>query len=112
MTRQCWLVSDGNVFAAAEMAETRRERNRGLLGRPSIEGAMVLPATHWVHSIGMQFDLDVAHLDATGTVVRVEHLRRNRIGRPVLNAATVVEAAAGSFERWGLRVGTLLEVRE
>ena len=83
MTRECWLVSDGNVLASAERAETHREKARGLLGRSATEGAMVLPHTAWVHTVGMRFDLDVAHLDRDGNVLRVTHMRRNRIGVPV-----------------------------
>jgi uncharacterized membrane protein (UPF0127 family) len=30
---------------------------------------------------------------------------------PVREARTVVEAKAGSFERWGLKVGDVVEVR-
>ena len=111
MTRECWLVSDGNVLASAERAETHREKARGLLGRSATEGAMVLPHTAWVHTVGMRFDLDVAHLDRDGNVLRVTHMRRNRIGVPVRGADSVVEAAAGSFDRWGLRAGMHIEVR-
>jgi uncharacterized membrane protein (UPF0127 family) len=100
MTRQGWLVSDGIVMAAAEVAASRAERNRGLLGRHHFDGAFVLPNTRWVHTVGMHFPIDVAHLDSNGAVVHIEHLRRNRIGRPVLRSDSVVEASAGSFERW------------
>jgi uncharacterized membrane protein (UPF0127 family) len=106
------LVSDGNVIAAAEVAESRSERRHGLLGRQHFDGAFVLPRTRWVHTVGMQFPIDVAHLDSAGAVVQVEHLRRNRIGRPALRGGSVVEATSGSFERWGVRVGTIIEVRE
>ena len=112
MTTQGWLVSNGTVIAAAEVAVSRSERNRGLLGRTSFDGAMVLPHTRWVHTVGMHFPIDVAHLGPDGTVVHVEHLRSNRLGRPVLHGGSVVEATAGSFERWGIEVGTVIEVRE
>jgi uncharacterized protein len=112
MSRECWLVSKGTVIAAAERATTHRERGRGLLGREGIEGAMVLDRTRWVHSIGMRFAIDVAHVRDDGTVVRVVHLKPNRIGPWVRNASWVVEAEAGAFERWGLQVGEVLEVRE
>jgi uncharacterized membrane protein (UPF0127 family) len=39
-------------------------------------------------------------------------MRRNRIGVPVWKATTVVEAEAGAFERWGLKVGDQVELRE
>ena len=112
MTRECWLVRKGSVLASAERATTRTERRRGLLGRRGIEGALVLPRTRCVHTVGMKFAIDVAHVDAAGTVLRVSRLRPYRLGAYVRAADWMVEAEAGAFERWGLRVGDQLELRE
>ncbi|MFM7535141.1 MAG: DUF192 domain-containing protein [Acidimicrobiales bacterium] len=106
-----WLVSDARVLAAAEVVANRRDRRRGLLGRDGVEGALVLTRTRWVHTLGMRFALDVAHLDADGVVVRTCRMGRHRIGLPVLRARTVIEAEAGAFERWGLTVGHRVEIR-
>jgi hypothetical protein len=106
-----WLVSEARVLASAEVADDRRARRRGLLGRDSLDGALVLSPCSWVHTIGMRFDLDVAHVDADGMVLRTTRMARNRVGRPVPGARTVVEASAGAFERWGLRTGDLIEIR-
>ncbi len=65
-----------------------------------------------VHTIGMKFAIDVAYLGADGEVLKVAHMHRNRVGMPVWKATTVVEAQAGAFERWGLRVGDKVELRE
>ena len=40
-----------------------------------------------------------------GVVLKTVRMARNRIGMPVWNARTVIEAEAGAFERWGLNVG-------
>ncbi|MEY4338717.1 MAG: hypothetical protein RLZ14_567 [Actinomycetota bacterium] len=112
MTRECWLVKKGTVVASAERASTRRERRRGLLGRTDLEGALVLDRTRCVHTVGMRFAIDVAHVDAAGTVLRVSHMPPNRVGAYVRSAAWVIEARAGAFERWGLHVGDELELRE
>jgi len=112
VTAECWLVSAGHVLASAERADDRRSRARGLLGRPGYEGALVLSKCRSVHTIGMQFAIDVAYLDADGIVLKVAHMHRNRVGMPVWKATTVVEAQAGAFERWGLKVGDQVELRE
>ena len=65
-----------------------------------------------VHTIGMKFAIDVAYLDADGVVLKIAHMNRNRVGTPVWKATTVVEAQAGAFERWGLRVSDQVELRE
>jgi uncharacterized membrane protein (UPF0127 family) len=112
MTRQCWLVSNGTVLASAERADTHRERAKGLLGRDGIEGAMVLSSTRWVHTFGMHFAIDVAHLADDGTVLHIATHPPLRIGALVWKARSVVEAEAGAFERWGLQVGDVVELRE
>jgi uncharacterized membrane protein (UPF0127 family) len=106
-----WLVRDGEVLASLEIAEDRRSRRRGLLGRDGIDGAMWLHPARSVHTIGMRFDLDVAYLDRELDVVDVRCMKRHRIGRPRPGARSVLEAEAGAFERWGLRVGQRIEVR-
>jgi hypothetical protein len=107
-----WLVRDGEVLAAAEMARTRRERSRGLLGRDGFAGAMVFRKCRQVHTVGMRFAIDVAFCDADGRVLRISTLRPWRSSALVWRAATVIEAEAGAFERWGLRVGDRVEVKE
>lgn len=106
-----WLTCDGRVLASLEIASGVGARSRGLLGRDGIEGALWLPKTRSVHTLGMRFPIDVAHLDGDLRVVRVCRMRPHRVGRPVLRARSVLEAEAGSFTRWGITPGVVLEVR-
>ena len=106
-----WLVCDGRVLASAEVAATRAERRRGLLGRDGFDGALLLERTRWVHTLGMRF-ADRRRLPRRRRQ-RAEDVRmgRHRVGVPVPKARTVVEAEAGAFGRWGLHVGDRIEVR-
>lgn len=106
-----WLVSDGRVLASAEEASRRRARSKGLLGRDGLEGAIVLRPCRWVHTVGMRFPIDVAYLNRDGTVLKTVQMRQHRVGVPVWHAAAVIEAEAGAFARWGLLVGSCVEVR-
>ena len=106
-----WLVAQGRVLASATVADTRAQRRRGMLGQKHPEFALVLPNCRWVHTIGMRCALDVAYLDDESRVMKVQQLNPMRLPLPVLAAHTVVEARAGSFERWGVRVGDIVEVR-
>ena len=107
-----WLVSEARVLASAEVTADRTARRRGLLGLDSFEGALVIEPCRWIHTIGMRFPIDVAYLEADGTVIKTLQMRRNRIGVPVAHSRRVIEAQAGAFARWGLRVGDLVEVRD
>jgi uncharacterized membrane protein (UPF0127 family) len=104
-----WLLRDGEVLASLEVADTRRARRQGLLGRDGVEGALLLVPAKSVHTIGMRFPIDVAWCDAELRVLRVARVPRHRITAPVPRAHAVLEAAAGSFAHWNLQVGDQLE---
>lgn len=106
-----WLVADGRVLASLEVADGHRGRARGLLGRDGIDGALLLSPARSVHTFRMRFAIDVAYCDAEMRVIRLTHMTPNRLGAPVWRSRCIVEAEAGSFERWGLNVGQVLEVR-
>lgn len=107
-----WLVRDGDVLAAADVAGTRRERRRGLVGRDEIGGALVIRPCRQVHTIAMRFAVDVAFCDRDGVVLRTMCLRPWRLSPILLRSALVIEAESGAFERWGLLPGDTIEVRE
>jgi uncharacterized membrane protein (UPF0127 family) len=107
-----WLVREGDVLAAAEVAGTRRDRRRGLRGREHLDGAFVIRPCRNVHTVGMRFPVDVAFCDHDGVVVRSCCLRPWRLSPLVLRAALVIEAPAGAFDRWNLRVGDKVEVKQ
>jgi uncharacterized membrane protein (UPF0127 family) len=106
-----WLVRDDQVLASLEIATTHAQRRRGLIGRDGIEGALALPHTRSIHTFGVRFPIDVAYCDRSMRVLRTTQVNPNRLCLPVVLARSVIEAEAGSFARWGLRPGDLLEVR-
>ena len=106
-----WLMRDGKVLAALEVAGSRKARRRGLVGRDGFDGALLLERVRWVHTLGLRFPIDVAYLDAEGHVLKTVRMGRHRVGMPVPRAAAVVEAEAGAFGRWGLHVGDTIDVR-
>ena len=109
--RTGWLVREDQVLASLEVAEGRLARAKGLLGRDHLEGALFIGGCRSVHSFSMGFELDVAFLDKNMEVIRTLRLRRHRMTLPVLQARSVIEAEAGAFGRWELKVGDVLEIR-
>lgn len=110
--RSGWLLRDGDVVCALEMADSPAERRNGLRGRQGLDGALHLGGVRTVHTLGVGFPIDVAFLSADLTVLRVARLKPWRVTLGGPGARSVVEARAGSLERWGVRVGDQLEVRE
>ena len=106
-----WLVIEDRVLATLEIADTWQDWLRGVLGRGSIEGALLLTPARSVHTFGVKFGLDVAYCDSDMCVLDVVTMKPNRLGKPRIRARSVVEAPKGSFERWGVRTGDQLEVR-
>ena len=106
-----WLLVGDRVVASLEIAASHRARRVGLRGRDSFEGALLLERTRSVHTFGMRFAIDVAHCDPELRVLRVTTMRTNRLGCFVARGSAVIEAPAGSFDRWGIVPGAVLEIR-
>lgn len=107
-----WLLRDGVVLASLEVATDRAARRKGLLGRDGIDGALLLEPARSVHTLGMRFPIDVAWLDPDLVVLRTATMPRHRMSRPVLRAHSVLEAEAGCFAHWELKVGDQLERKD
>jgi uncharacterized membrane protein (UPF0127 family) len=110
--RVAWLLREGEVLAALEVTESREERMVGLLNRDGVEGAILIQPARSVHSMGMRFTIDVAFCSTELEVLRTICLKPGRMTRPCLRGGVVIEAERGAFDRWNLRVGDRLEVRE
>lgn len=110
--RTAWLLRGGDVLASAEIADSFADRARGLLGHARYDGALLLLGTRSVHSAGMRFPIDVAFLDRDMTVVSTKTLRPWSLSMPRRGCVHVLEAQAGAFERWRLRPGDRIEIRE
>jgi len=109
--RSGWLLRDGDVVCALDMTDSPAERGV-LRGRAGCEGALHLEGARTVHTAGMKFPVDVAFLSVDLEVVRVTRLKPWRMAMGGRRARSAVEAEAGSLERWGVRVGDQLEVRQ
>ncbi|WP_330338060.1 DUF192 domain-containing protein [Streptomyces sp. NBC_00557] len=109
------LVVHGSGGGAAvsvplEIATSYRARTKGLLGRDSIEGALLLSPANAVHTFRMRIPIDVAYLDRTLTVIAVHTMKPNRLGLPRLRSRHVLEAEAGVMAGWGLGEGVRVTV--
>ncbi|KMS83393.1 DUF192 domain-containing protein [Streptomyces flaveolus] len=93
-----------------EIATSYRARTKGLLGRDSVDGALLLSPASGVHTFGMRIPIDVAYLDRRLTVIAVRTMRPGRLGLPRPRARHVLEAGAGAMAGWGLRPGVRVEV--
>ncbi|MDA8291104.1 MAG: DUF192 domain-containing protein [Actinomycetota bacterium] len=101
-----WLLRRGEVLASVDVARSRRDALRSVSsgagrGVALVRGARPVPA------LGSRGRVDLAYLDPELVV-----LSRPRAGLPPRRAAHVLVAARGSFERWGLRPGDALELKE
>jgi hypothetical protein len=110
--REIWLLRDGDVLASTQVAERRAERARGLFGRSSCDGALLLPGIRLAHSAGVPFAVDAAFLDHDLVVLATVRLAPWRVALPRPRTRNVLASGAGNFERWGLCLGDRLEIRE
>jgi uncharacterized membrane protein (UPF0127 family) len=110
--RAAWLLRDGEVLASVDVADCQSERVRGLAGRPGFDRALFLPGVRAVHTAFVRFPLDVAFVSVDLTVVATTRMAPWRVRLPRRGCHAVVQASAGSFERWGLHVGDRLQIRD
>jgi uncharacterized membrane protein (UPF0127 family) len=90
------------VASSVEIAATRKQRRRGLLGRDRLDEttAMILAPCTAVHTAGMRFAIDVVFADRQGYAMKVvRDLRPWRIAMAA-GARFVIEMPAGTL-RWG-----------
>ena len=106
-------LGTGQVLATrAEVALTRADRNRGLLGRddlPAGDGLVLAPCFS-IHTAFMRFPIDVIFVKRDGRVVKTcaaVPAWRMKVG---LGAYAVVELPAGTVEQARVKVGDMLEL--
>ncbi|MEV0635297.1 DUF192 domain-containing protein [Streptomyces sp. NPDC050619] len=99
-----------DVSVPLEIAASYRARTKGLLGRDSVDGAILLSPASSVHTFRMRIPIDVAYLDRGLNVIAVHTMRPGRLGMPRVRSRHVLEAEAGAMAGWGVRVGVRVAV--
>ena len=109
------LMREGAAVPLAsrvEIAVSRRDRRRGLLGRLRLDAnaALVLVPCAAVHTACMKFPIDVIFMNKEGRAVHI--VSRLQPWRVAMSAAAygVIELAAGSVEKHDVRVGDLIRL--
>ncbi len=110
--QSAWLVCGDQVLASLEIARTRKDRGMGLIGRTSLHGAFMIRPCKGVHTFGVKFPIDVVFCNNSMEIIDQISMKPNRFGLLRLRSACVIESQAGSVEKWGIRVGDVLEVRQ
>ena len=102
--------TDEALADRVEVAVTRRERRKGLLGRSSLEpwSALIIAPCFSIHTMFMRFDIDAVFVDDDGRAVKVvQGMAPWRIAvQPFAQA--VVELPAGSLKDRPVDVGDRL----
>jgi uncharacterized membrane protein (UPF0127 family) len=96
----------------AERASTASSRNKGLLGRMSLEageGLWIIPS-QGVHTFWMRFPIDLVYIDQKNRVKKVYASVRPWRLALCLSAHSVIELPAGTIVATRTQVGDLLQV--
>ncbi|MFC5668873.1 DUF192 domain-containing protein [Streptomyces incanus] len=99
-----------DVHVPLEIAASYHARTKGLLGRTSLDGALLLSPANSIHTFRMRMPIDVAYLDRRLRVIAIRTMPPGRLGLPRLRARHVVESEAGAMTGWGLRSGVRVTV--
>jgi uncharacterized protein len=105
------LTRQAELADCVEVADNGAKRRKGLLGREMLsagEGLWIVPCEA-VHTLGMQFAIDLVYLDRDRRVQKV----RNDVPpwrlSVCFSAHSVLELAPGSIRRSGTKQGDMLE---
>jgi uncharacterized membrane protein (UPF0127 family) len=95
------------VAEHVEVADTRRTRRRGLLGRTHLDdgAALMLVPCFMVHTASMRFPIDLIFLDRDGCVVRTVSRLQPWRAAVAWRAHSVIELPAGRLERCAIEIG-------
>ena len=102
--------TDEALAERVEVAVTRRDRRKGLLGRSGLEpaSALIIAPCFSIHTMFMRFDIDAVFVDEDGRAVKV--VRDMPPWRIAVDptAHAVVELPAGSLRDRQVNVGDRL----
>lgn len=106
--------TDEALADRVEVAVTRRDRRKGLLGRSGLEpaSALIIAPCFSIHTMFMRFDIDAVFVDEDGRAVKV--VRDMTPWRIAVDptAHAVVELPAGSLRDRQVNVGDRLYLLE
>ena len=110
----CRNLTKGNIVVSRlDIATTVSDRRRGLLGRSSLpagEGMLITPCRS-VHTVGMQFAIDVVFLDKQSRVVSIRpDIEPGSLNNTCLKARSTLELPAGTAAARHLEVGDSLRI--
>lgn len=107
------VVDDREIACKVQLALTFAERGRGLIGYPRLltgQALWIAPCPS-IHTVGMQYAIDVAFLDADSRVLRVSCAVQPLRFRLCRHAVSVLELLAGQAAALGLTKGQHLDTR-
>jgi uncharacterized membrane protein (UPF0127 family) len=102
--------TDEALAERVEVAVTRRDRRKGLLGRAGLEpsSALIIAPCFSIHTMFMRFDIDAVFVDDDGRAVKVvPDMSPWRVAIDA-TAHAVVELPAGSLRQRQVNVGDRL----
>ncbi len=105
------ILLNGKCFIPqAAVATTLFSRMKGLLGSKSLESTegLIISDCKQVHTFFMHYPIDVIFLDSNDNVLKVSTLAPWRISSWVRNSKRVLEIAAGTAEKHGVKSGIKL----
>lgn len=106
--------TDESLAERIQVAVTRQERRKGLLGRTGLEpsSALIIAPCFSIHTMFMRFDIDAVFVDDEGRAVKV--VREMSPWRIAVGptAHAVVEMPAGSLRDRQVQIGDRLYLLE
>ena len=100
------------IATHVDVAQTRRARRRGLLGRRYMDAGAALVLMHsWaVHTAFMKFPIDLIFVDRHGRAIHIVQAMRPWRAAISIRAQAVIELRAGALRGGAVRLGERLRI--
>ena len=100
-------TTNARIAAHVDVAQTRRARRDGLLGRCYMDRgtALVLVRTWAVHTAFMKFAIDLIFVDREGRAIHIVRAMRPWRVAIIIGAQAVIELPAGALLDGAIRLG-------
>ena len=102
--------TDETLAERVEVAVTRRDRRKGLLGRSGLDpaSAIIIAPCFSIHTMFMRFDIDAVFVDDDGRAVKIVRDMTPWRVAVVPTAHAVIEMPAGSLREREVSIGDRL----
>lgn len=107
------LVIENKEIIELRVAKSMFARMKGLMGKKNINYALLFNPCNNIHTFFMKEKIDVLYLDKKGYIINFDNgIKPWKFGRIIKGGKTVIELPASTINKFNIRIGQYVQVKE